>query len=128
MKEINSDTIAEGIDRSLIGKLIFGSIIFFIVFVVAMFAGGILGIIGNYYNSDIQMVAPERDCFPLENLDCEIVVGNDTMSYEKMGGPICGYQEANAWNNYVRPLLQKDADDVNSKYNTNFVVKEMECE
>jgi len=66
----------------------------------------------------------DTHCGNLENLNCHVVIGNST--YETNTGyfAICGYQEANAFYEQIKPKIISDFE----ANKLNFEIRYLECD
>lgn len=133
-----SEEIREGIDNSIFGQFFKGFIwAVFIVSIMLLVLGiSAVGIsIYKNYRCDkfgdcpLQSVIAEQSCFPLENLDCEVIDNDLTNKLNNhieftdeeiariyyanhdvvvANTYICGYQEANAWFNIIKNKIGGD--------------------
>ena len=130
-KDELSEKIAKGVYEG-VGKII-GEVI------TSIFIGIVIVIIGifalNWYSSlsyeqciidgTCVVQADSYDCFPLKNLKCNIIIENQTGYYplEHYEFSICGYQEANAYFEHIRPQIELMFEE----YNLTMKVIRIEC-
>jgi hypothetical protein len=72
----------------------------------------------------------EQSCFPLENLKCQVIIGNSTDNFWNTGYfEICGYQEANAYYEQLKPRIEEDVREDIAFHNgtRNETIKYLEC-
>ena len=134
--------IREGINQSrddfanqIIKASLFCLVIVAIITLVGAFA--VVPLVNKYNHNkcmknpeecfQITMVA-ERDCFPYENLNCAVIVGDSTNEYAFWSNfRVCGYQEANALFENMKPRFEEDVIKTNKEEGLNFKIKRWEC-
>lgn len=117
--------IKEGLNQSRNGflkSILYGLLLFLVVIVFILF----------FYNlfpkDNVKEAIAEQSCFPLENLDCHVVVGNNTEDSWNAGYfQVYGYQEANAYFEQIKPMIQQDITEYNDLHKSNFEIKWLEC-
>ncbi len=129
-----SEAITEGIDKSLpvtiLKMLILGVVIFEIIFIGAFFYDEYLTqkwekeMCGEGYSTQVAT----QSCFPLENLVCEVIIGNDTSDFWATGYfQVCGYAEANAYFEQIKPRIEIEVKEDRILYKRNSRIKYLEC-
>jgi len=103
---------------------IVGVFIFEFIFIGLMFYG-------NYNENNcskdgtcpITTVA-SQSCFPLENLNCHVLIGNETQKSNTGYFSICGYQEANAFYEQIKPEIEDWLQNDNPSWD----IKRLKCD
>ncbi|MCK5345145.1 MAG: hypothetical protein KAR20_17165 [Candidatus Heimdallarchaeota archaeon] len=134
-KEELSEAIGDGIYEGF-GKIVGTIALAGIAIVIGCIA---LAVLNNYYHEYEMKKCIESDdctffesipgtveqsCFPLKNLDCEIIAGNETYEEPVEWFGICGYQEANEKYKLLKPQLEQWLRERNISYE----IKRMECD
>ena len=127
-----TEAIAEGIYEGF-WKPMFYFIVVIVVFGL-VFSG--LMIYGDWkYNKCYQdgtcqqSVIQGQSCFPLESLECHVVIGNETTIFWDTGHfAICGYQEANALYEQIKPRIEEDVKIDRRIYHRDSKIKYLECD
>jgi hypothetical protein len=116
-KKILSLEISEGINKSIVGYTIK---ILVMSFAIAFFIMFFLSLIGNYQTHKFEEeycggnpcpISPVNNC-NFENLYCRILVNCGSVNYQYTSFQACGYQEANAEFEILKPKI---IDDIKSK-------------
>lgn len=122
-----SKAIEEGIVNGFWKPIFYAVIIFAIMGIIL----ACLNIYGEYkYNKCIEdgicqpPMASAPSCFPLKNLHCEVIGGNETETSNIWSFNICGYQEANAYFEQIKPELE----DWLNMDNHSWKIKWLRCE
>lgn len=116
-----SDEIAMGINRSIIGYVVRGLII---GFSIAFFIMLLLSLIGDYQTHQLEekycggqpCPSSYEDNCQYENLYCKILVSCGSVNYQYNSFSACGYQEANAEFEILKPRI---ISNLKGKYQNN---------
>jgi len=116
--------IEEGVEKAILNVLCYIAIVIIIIELIVL---GLI-IFDTYFVEDCfetgECGMPEPSCFPYENLRCEVKVGNSTAEWGIGHFSICGYQEANAYFEHIKPLIKRDLKEHQDK---NWQIKYLEC-
>jgi len=68
-----------------------------------------------------------RSCFPFDRVSCFIVVGNETdqSTAQAFDISVCGYQEANAYFEMIKPQVEMDLKQHPETHN--WKIKRLSC-
>ena len=127
-KQISSETIAEGIDKSLVGLTIKSILIIAGILSALIILAFIGNLIYNHFNPQEQTAMVDTHCGNLENLYCKVSIGNSSINDYITSFSVCGYQEANAFYEQIKPSIEEDVKNNNLKFNLNFKIKYLECQ
>lgn len=112
MKKIElSEAISEGIYKGfwLPIIVIVGSFLSFMLFLtlVGLYIDHRNVILCREDSSKCQQITvAEQSCFPLKTLYCHIIIGNQNETSNTGYFSICGYQEANAFYEQIKPEIE----------------------
>ena len=110
---MNKKDLTQAIEEGIF-KGFWKPIFYFIVaiFIVELIIVGLM-FYGNYKENKClkdgtcQPVAvAQQSCFPLEYLHCHVIIGNETETSNTGYFSICGYQEANAFYEQIKPEIE----------------------
>lgn len=125
-----TNAIREGIDNSLPSQVLkgVGMGLFCGFFIIGLFV--VHGVYLDYKfekefcgENGCLMAIPTNPCFPLKNLNCHVVIGNETNEEIWQYFQICGYQEANAMIERITPQLEIELKNIIP----NWEIKRFEC-
>jgi hypothetical protein len=126
-----SDEIADGICRGFFGILFTISLSLLIVFILLLG----LNLYSNYQqekclkDGTCQQIlsAPIYNC-QLKYVNCYVVIGNSSSTYSDRFFEACGYEEANAKYEQLKPQIVNDLNKHNKIDNLNYEIKYLKCE
>ena len=103
-----------------------------IIISLVLLSGIIISEINYFYKDCLEtgecQMAPIDYCKPLKKLECHVVIGNTTDDFWSTGYfQICGYQEANALYEQIKPRIEEDVKEDNQKNHRNSRIKYLEC-
>ena len=129
-KEKLRNAITEGIDNSFISHTLKS---IFICIVCGLFIYFLLMGWGYYQDYKFEkeycngdeclFISPSPSCFPLENLICTIIVGNETVEASWQYFKICGYAESNAMFEQIKPKIESELKEKQITWG----IKYLEC-
>jgi len=118
-----TEAIEDGINNSFPSRILKTLIIICCVLSILYFIVGFIDLaVPDCLDTGECAIAP-LSCFPLENLDCNIVIGNLTDEGAYTSFSICGYQEANAYYEQLKPKINKELKE----YESTMEIKYLEC-
>lgn len=120
-----SESIQEGINKSFVGVFLKS---LYIATIIVVCIGVILFIYSiNSNDKEDYAVASNSYCQQsgLEELECSIIVGNETSEETSDSFIVCGYQEANAIYNQIKEAIEYKFKDTKILDYTE--IKYMEC-
>lgn len=135
MKNLNSDIIAEGIDKSFIGVwlevLAFVVIFIGILFIILVGYSLIQDKIYKHNHPELEnmsITTQGPSCFPYNSVECKVLIGNDSMTFLSIQlRRTCGYDEANIQYELTKPWLEQQIKEDNEMYHRNLKVRWLEC-
>ncbi len=127
-KEELSQAISEGIDNSFPATVFKGIFIGILIFSTCLIIFGVINLF-NYEPESLTMGSCDNNLKPLY---CQFLIGNTTATYWTVGNyDVCGYQEAKAVEELMRPwiveLVLEDNEWANRSEEDYLSIKYLEC-
>ena len=125
-KELTKEEMIEAISDGVAGgiiKVLFNMSIAFLVIMI-MLVG--VTLISAYLPSDTDNIGVgyvSQSCFPLKDLECHVIFGNDTYDGYTFYFDICGVSEATAYFELKRPEFEEEV----KYYNPSYELKGLYC-
>lgn len=126
---MNKKQLAEGVEEGILGA--FNKLLIILIMVLGGFTVGyfILDTIIKDCHETGECVVASPSCFPLKNLNCRILVGNETIEEYTWHFSVCGYQEANALFEQLKPKINEDIEKLKEigELDGNWEIKYLDC-
>ena len=136
MKKMSKEQLSEAIEEGIFKGFWKPFWLFIIILLCFVIVISLLVFVGEKYqdwkcykenNCSVYQIQ-EQSCFPLENLNCHVAIGNETTIFWTTGYfTICGYQEANAFYEQLKPRIEEDIKIDNQIYHRNSKIRYLEC-